>query len=108
MGKSVDIIRHFEGLGDPAGGIMIAFNIKDANIIFPEHGHLAGKKKPGVIVFPVPVKEISRYYYKGNFFFDRGLNESFQGFPSSASNRVYWRALIVRQTPKGAIEMDIR
>ena len=107
MGKSVDIVRHFEGLGDPAGGIMIAFKIKDANIIFPEHGHLAGKKKSGVIVIPIPVKKISRNHHKGNSFFDRRLNESFEGLPCSASDGINRGTLVVGQPPKGAIEMDI-
>ena len=105
--KSVDVVGHFKGFGYPARGIMITGKIKDRDVSFPEFGHLTRKKKPCIIVIPVPIEEISRNHHEGHIFVDGCPDESFQGFSRGASNGIDRCPLIVEQPPKGAIEMDI-
>jgi hypothetical protein len=106
-GKPVDVVGHFESFGYPARSIMIPGKTKDRDISFPESGHLAGKKKPCIIVIPVSIEEISRNHHEGHIFVDGCPDESFQGFSRGTSNGIDGCPLIVEQPPKGAIEMDI-
>ena len=65
------------------------------------------EKKPGVIILPIPVVEVTGEEHEGDLLFNRERDEIPERLARSPTKYVQGSALVERKALKGAIQVDI-
>ena len=68
---------------------------------------MAEQEKPGVIILPLPVIEITGKEHEGHLFLDGEGDEIFQRLPGGSAKDIHRGPFITGQTRQGAVQMDI-
>ena len=106
-GKDPHCLRQGERAGHPVCRVVIAVNHKDRDLGTIQFPHHAGKEQATADVLPIPIPEIAAKHQKVDLSANSLLDQFGEGLATGAAHLVQRGALIVRQAPKRAIQVQV-
>jgi hypothetical protein len=103
----MNIFRKAECFGYLTGGIVISGNHVNRNAGFPKSAGLGYQIKPGVVIFPIPVIEVSGNENEMNLLGNGGLNQIVESPPGGLTNVIYRSPVIIVELVQRAVQMNI-
>jgi hypothetical protein len=103
----MDVGRECQPSGDTALGIMVAseqHNRNTRSLKLPDAVH---KKQAGVVIRPIAVIEVAGEDDEIDSLGQRELDQAGERLARGPAQRLRWRALVIFQSAKRAVQMDV-
>ena len=101
----MDVVRVRQRAGHLTFGIVVAGHDEHGDIVLFQAPHLADEIQTGIVVFPVPVKQVTGNEYKVDGLFQGQVDQVFKSTPRCLPDFIDGRPLVFFEAMKGAVQI---